>query len=236
MKHRLKTLFGRKSEDELRALLPWYLNGTLSAAEQRAVSTWLHEEVEAQAELAAWQRVQAAVGQQPVQPPSSQVRQRLMAEIRTLQGTKRPAFTWPQLAWGTALALAVLMLLWITVQPGIVLQWSVADGGPAAFRVYRAPVGSADFGLVGELPAGADAQAYSYVDTRLLPGQQYVYRVEAVGQGGQVAASQAITASALEALPGQLAILLTSLLVGYGAVVVAGRGTIREWRTNALMS
>lgn len=236
MTGKLISLFKRESRGGVRALLPWHLNGTLSAAEQQEVTAWLRDDAEARAELADWQQVQAAVAEQPPQFPSSQVQQRVMAEVRARSIARRPVFTWPQLAWGAALAMAVLVMLWITVQPGIVLQWAVADGPPMAFRVYRAPAGSADFGLIGELAADIDAQNYSYVDTRLLPGQRYVYRVEAVGHSGQMTASQAITASALEALPGQLAILLTSLMVGYGAMVVIQRARFRGWWTSSLIT
>jgi hypothetical protein len=131
----------------------------------------------------------------------------------------------PRLAWGTAVALAVLVVLWTLLQPGIQLQWAVDGGTPAAFRIYRAPAGSADFGLLGEVPAEPAVQAYSYVDARLWPAQTYMYRVEAVGAEGEAAASRAITADARTVLPAQLAILLTSLIVGCAAVVV-----VQRWR------
>jgi hypothetical protein len=225
----LKSILHKKSPKELRALLPWYVNDTLTAADSRAVDSWLRRGPEAQAELAAWQQVRTAVVGQAQQRPSLAVRQQIMAQVQSVSVPPRRSLTLPQLAWGLGLALIVLLLLWITIQPGIVLQWSVNDDPLASFRVYRAAVGSADFGLVGEFPADAVARQYSYVDTRLLPGQTYVYRVEAVSEGGGVDISQAITANALDALPGQLAILLTSLIAGCGAVAAARRWQLEGW-------
>jgi hypothetical protein len=143
-----------------------------------------------------------------------------------LTARARPATSpWLAWAWGAAMTAAVLILLWATVQPGIALQWSVSDGGLTGFRVYRAPAGSANFGLLRQVPARPDARQYTYVDTLLVPGQTYVYRVEAVGQSGPLAASPTITGNALTALPYQLAILLTSLIAGYVAVMLA-----RQWQ------
>ena len=206
-------------------LLPWYVNGTLTAAEREAEEHWLRQSAEAQVELGVWQRLRAAVIGQPQQAPSAAVWQRVMAQVRAQGAVRQPARAQSLLAWvwGGALAAALLILLWSTVQPGVVLQWSVNDGPLAAFRVYRAPLGSADFSLLYEAPARPDVEQYTYVDARLLPGQAYVYRVEGVGQGGRSAFSRAITASALDALPAQLAILFTSLIGGCGATILAQR-------------
>ena len=135
-----------------------------------------------------------------------------------------------------ALAADVLVTLWATLQPGMVLEWS-AEGGPlTAFRVYRAPLGTADFGLLGEVPAEPEVQAYSYLDGRSWPGQAYVYLVEAVGAEGQVAASQTIVVDGLQVLPVQALILLLSLLAGCGVAALAGRWHIPAWRGSGLLA
>jgi hypothetical protein len=126
-------------------------------------------------------------------------------------------------AWGGVLALAVVLLLWGSIQPGIVLRWSVDNVPLTAFRVYRAAAGSTDFELVQEVPAEPDAQQYTYVDPLLVPGRTYVYRVEGVGPGSKSVFSQAVVASAIEALPGQLAILLIGLAGGYVTVFLMPR-------------
>jgi hypothetical protein len=133
----------------------------------------------------------------------------------------------PRLALGAAVGLAVLLLLWVVLQPGIVLEWSV-EGDPAlAFRVYRAPVGTADFGLVGEVPAEPQVRRYRYVDALPWLAKAYEYRVEALAAGGQPVLSQATEAGALEALPAQLAVVLLSLLAGLGASFLGGQQRFR---------
>ena len=205
--------------------MPWYVNGTLSAAQRRAVKRQRDHLPEIAAELAEWQRLHTAVRTQPQQKPAPAVWQRVMAKVGPSRSTQRQAAALPRLtwAWGGALALAIMLLLWIGIQPGIVLRWSV-DGTPlTAFRVYRAAAGSTDFELVREVPAQVDARQYTYVDPLPVPGQTYVYRVEGVGPDSRSTYSQAVAASAIEALPGQLAILLTGLLGGYGVASLVPR-------------
>jgi len=205
-------------------LLPWHANDTLTAFERIVVERWLRRSSEARARLAGWRRLRQAVADQELRTPSPSTWRRVMTRVREpdaarLQRRMPLGLTW---AWGTVLTLAVLIMLWVVIQPGIVLQWSVSDGPPVAFRVYRAPVGSADFSLLHEEPARPDVQRYTYVDARPWPVRTYVYRVEGVRRSGQSSAlSPAVTASALDALPGQLALLCTSLIVGYGAVILA---------------
>jgi len=46
-------------DDEAAGLLPWYLNGTLDAAERERVEAWVHATPEREAELEMWRAVQA---------------------------------------------------------------------------------------------------------------------------------------------------------------------------------
>ncbi|MBN1886961.1 MAG: hypothetical protein JW850_03190 [Thermoflexales bacterium] len=192
---------------------------------------WLLDNPQAQAQLDAWGQVRLAVEAQPQQAPSPAVKQRLLARVRATSTTRRfvlrQRLAW---AWGAAMALAVLVLLVVTIQPGIGLQWSLLteDAAVVAFRVYRAPAGAqlgkADFGLLVEVPARSGMRSYTYVDTRLVPGQSYVYRVEGVGLQGQPALSQARPVNAISVLPLYLAILLASLLAGYGMTLIVQQG------------
>lgn len=219
---RLDTLirmFKRTPPGTERDLMPWYLSGTLSPAETKAMEAWLQDDPEARVELEAWERVRSLVAGQPEPEPSPAVWRRVQSRLQA-EASDRQVSMLPRLAWGLALAVGVLVLLWAVLRPGITLEWS-AQGEPlTGFRIYRAPLGSADFGLVGEVAADPKAQAYTYTDARPWSGQTYVYRVEALGPEGETAASQAITAGALDALPSQLAALLTSLIVGCGAAAL----------------
>jgi anti-sigma factor RsiW len=212
-------------------LLPWYLNGTLSADERQAVEDWLLNDPQAQTQLDAWQQLRLTVEAQPQQAPSPVVKQRLLARVRAASRARRCVsrrrLAW---AWGAAMALSVLVLLVVTIQPGIGLQWSLVteDAAVVTFRVYRAPAGAqlgkADFGLLVEVPAQAGASSYTYVDTHLVPGQSYVYRVEGVGLEGQPTLSQLRPVNATSVLPLYLAILLASGLAGYGMMLVVQQG------------
>jgi hypothetical protein len=210
---------------QARELLPWYVNGSLTTTEQECVKRWLRHSPDGPAELADWQQVRTVVSGQAQQEPSPDTWRRVMTRVRSLGDSNGRTQVLPRPAWGWggALAVAIVALLWVVFQPGIVLQWSVNDGPLAVFRVYRAPVGSTDFELVHETHAQPDSGEYTFVDAVLWPGQTYVYRVEGLNPGEQPAVSQAITANALEALPGQLAIILVGLIGGCGAAMLAQR-------------
>lgn len=197
-------------------LAPWAVNHSLTAAEQRAVEEALRQQPDRARELTAWQQVRSAALSQPQRPPAPVVRQRVLAQARTQTPFKTP-IRWLPLLSGVILTLLTLAVLWNVVQPGIGLQWSVAGSVPAAFRIYRAPLGSDHFEIVREVPARANTVDYSFIDTTLWPGQAYQYRIEAVDP---VAASATIAASGSDVLPLQLAIVFSSLLIGLAAVFV----------------
>jgi hypothetical protein len=207
-----------RSDHTLNALLPAYLNHTLSVSEQRSVEEWLRRDPQARAELAAWQQLRARVIDQPHGAPSAVSKRKLMARLQT---APKPSVATRWLPWTSGLVLAalVLMMLWLTIQPGIGLQWSVADGDVSSFRIYRAASGSNDFTVVREIPAQPGIHDYTYIDTSLSLNPDYVYRVE--GRQGELAASSPmITASAQEVMRNQLIILSISLIAGLSGVLL----------------
>lgn len=167
---------------------------------------------------AAWESVRLAVAGQPVVEPPVEVHSRVMARIRQPQ---RASAQLTGRAWLGAggLALVILALLWIVVQPGVVLAWDSGDVPASAYRVYRAPLDSSEFELVAEVPT-SESSAYTYVDLFLLPWQAYTYRVEGMAANGQMVTSQAVTGRALEALPGQLALVIASVLSGLALMML----------------
>ena len=121
--------------------------------------------------------------------------------------------------------------MWQTLPPGIVLEWSVQGQAPETFQVYRAVadtsqvVSDTQFKLLDEIPAAGQVQNYTFTDVRLLPGQNYVYRVEGLTATGQPAASQTIVGHGVDALPGQLAMLLVLFFCGYMVYAM-----FQQWR------
>jgi hypothetical protein len=208
-------------------LLPWYLNRSLPAADRPAAEEQARRSAQT---LSAWQAVRSVALSQPSRLPPAAVRQRVLAQTQATERGRRMPRGLPLLS-GAAFAVLALLLLWNVVQPGIGLQWSVNGAAATAFRVYRAPAGSDRFEILREIPAQSGITDYSYVDTALWPGLDYQYRVEAVNDR---AASATIAANGTEVLPAQLAIVLSSLLLGsagaYALRAVARPGPA-DWRT-----
>ena len=214
-------MFKRHPHQDPSTLLPWYINQTLPTTEREAVEDWLKTEPQAAEHLATLDALRSSINAQPRVAPSPLVRQQLLAKINTRQQASRRVLrpAWPI---GMAVALVLLVALWVVVQPGIALQWSVAGTGASAYRVYRAPVDSQEFNLLSEIPAQSDAQAYSFTDITSLPGQTYTYVVEAVTATGQTTLSPLAVGRGLDVLPAQLALILTSLVAGAVAMLFVG--------------
>jgi hypothetical protein len=89
-----------------------------------------------------------------------------------------------------------------------------------AYKIFRAPQGTTDYKLLSQVRAKSGKIEYTYIDSLLLPWQNYSYIVEGVSQGGQDILSQTISISARQALPGQLSLLITSLIVGFSILLL----------------
>jgi hypothetical protein len=213
-------MFKKRVSHSAADLLPWYLNHSLPTTEQPAVEEQARREPQT---LSAWQAVRSAALSQRSRVPPFAVRQRVLAQASAAVRARSRMPRWLPVLSGAAFAMLALLLLWNIVQPGIGLQWSVSGGVPTAFRVYRAFAGSDRFEILREIPAQSGIMDYFYVDTALWPGQMYQYRVEAVDDR---AASATIAANSAEVLPAQLAIVLSSLLIG-----IAGAYVLREMAT-----
>lgn len=204
-------------KNRLLHLLPWYVNNSLPPDEKRDVEIALSQSVEARQELAELTSIAAIMTDGHVeQRPSPAVWTGIKKEIRTSRPYQLPAPN-PLMEWasGFVLACIILVFLWMTVRPGVALAWRVDGESPEQFRIYRAIEGSEEYQLVSEMAARDTVTEYQYIDATPLPLKNYVYRVEGVGKVGRLALSQTVSSSPLSVLPGQLAILLTSILLAY---------------------
>jgi hypothetical protein len=220
-----------KINQHLNSLLPAYINGTLNPTQRKLVAFWLKRDTEAQITAENLKMLQSAVQRQPRRSPPPAVLSKIQAQIQTEQTTQqrvalnkpvqKPALAFPVLLLSVVTLILAATVMWQTLPPGIVLQWSVEGQAPESFRVYRAPadsdqvVANSQFELIDEVPAAGQVRQYKFTDIRLLPGQNYVYRVEGLTATGQSAASQMITGRAVDALPGQLAMLLVVFFCGF---------------------
>jgi hypothetical protein len=214
-------MFKHHSKPNPATLLPWYVNQTLPDTEREVVEEWLKTQPHAAEELAVVNELRSGVSAQPKLSPSPLVRQQLLAQINSRQPAPR-RLARPAWLIGSVVSVILLLVLWVVVQPGIALEWSVAGTGANTYRVYRAPVDSEEFSLLGEIPAQRNAQAYSFTDITSLPGQTYTYVVEAITSNGQSTLSPLAVGRGLDVLPAQLALILTSLVAGVVAMLLVG--------------
>ena len=210
----------RNSRRKILSLLPWFMNQTLDSREHGRVANAIRKDPGIEKDLQVFQSIGEQIKLQPDVEPQANVYQLVLDRIenyeqKRVQTEGQPRNWKLQSTAFLSLALSVFILLWLVVQPGMELEWSTRDNGVNAFRIYRAPAGSEEFILVGELPAEQGAARYSYVDSLLLPGQEFTYVVEGIQNDGRLATSEPLQGSSLAALPGQLALFLTSILLAW---------------------
>lgn len=225
----------------LRSLLPAYVNETLHPFGRKLVGWWVRRDSVATEDLDQLLVVRNAINAQPVFSPSPEVWKRIQASTTTSPelstSASKPQVFWKAWAVGMALIVLSFLLLWYALPPGVTLQWTTHGEQPAAFRIYRATSTSQQFELLDEMSASdrvtsLEARVYTYRDIILLPGQEYVYRVEMIDHNGLVF-SQTIMSSAAQALPGQLALLFAMLLVFYGLSLVLPKPQVLNRRITA---
>lgn len=212
--------------------MPAYAGGLVHGWRRLLLGLWLEHDAAAREQLARIEALRQEIRRQPQELPSAEVFIKIQAtiaeEIQPAKGPARPVAVWA--AAVVAIALVTLLLVWQALPPGISLEWSVQGDSPAAFRVYRAPMAvdspapSQPFTLLDELQANEAAAAYRFTDWLPLPGQEYVYRVEALDQSGQPTASQTVIGRGVDALAGQLLTLAAlGLLIASLVLIVRGR-------------
>jgi len=199
--------------------LPAYANGSLRGPLRGLVRLWLRARPQATRALEGLQHLQGAIGVEAASQPAAAAWQRIRERIQVRTAPGRMHSKIRAQLWGlTALVLVITAaFLWNILPPGIVLEWSFDGFTPEEFRVYRAaenPDGNLDtldYSIIEEVPFDGGLKAYRFTDLRLVPGQTYVYRVEAVDPNGFLLASDFVAADAFQALPGQAALVLAGL-------------------------
>ncbi len=134
------------------------------------------------------------------------------------RGTSRIA--WMPKVIGALVMLVALMLLWVSVKPGVFLEWKVTGESPGTFNIYRSIDGQENYYFVREVAAIPGVDSYHYTDTGILPGLKYSYRVEGVQGELTLAVGQASASSSSEIFLVQIAILLISAFLGYSITLI----------------
>ena len=86
---------------------------------------------------------------------------------------------------------------------------------------------------MAEIQGNTGTVEYTFTDSLLIPGRTYIYRVESVSQTGMERAVQSewVTSSSTGALISLLALLVSSMILGFGLVrVVDAWGKMSQWQ------
>ena len=203
---------------ELESWLPLFLNDRLDVERRQILEEWLQSDDQAMQELESWREIRVAVTgrahRTPLQKVWVELEERIDRDLQRASIPRRVGISFASLLTGFALALVSLLVLWLAIRPGVLLHWSISEPAPVSYRIYRAPANSGEFVLVKEVHGKPGVQDYSYLDSLFVPGSAYIYRIEGVNPANVPLFSQAVHSSTSGALPGQVAILIASILVG----------------------
>ena len=200
----------------LMELIPWYLNGTLTGAELEAVENFVLHDPQGKAALAKYQRLRLLFRPEDLKHPPDGVEERLFDRIRS-QSSEQLGILHP---YALGLSMVILVLLWVIIRPGVILNWRVAGGEVTSFKVYRANADGSKLLMLDEVPAEEVMTQYSYVDLFAWPFKAYVYSVEGMNRSTSLGTSIVTTSPAMIALPGQVALICASFISGYGLILL----------------
>jgi hypothetical protein len=234
------SILKQQLQKEIDQWLPAYAGGLVHGWRRPILRWWLDHDAVARERLAHIKALRREIRRQPQEQPAAAVFLKIQAaiaeEVEPARALRRPVAVWVATV---VIALAALLLVWQALPPGISLEWSVQGAQPTTFRVYRAPAAddsaapSQPFTLLDELQADAATAAYKFTDWLPLPGQNYVYRVEALDQSGQATASQSVIGRGLDALAGQvLTLAALGLLFASMVLIIRGSRTNRSHRSH----
>lgn len=155
------------NEQELEALLPWYLNGTLDADEQQQIDHWLQTSEQAREALEQLQLIQQQVQEQdsvtaPIDMGWQRFKQQLPTDSQQAQKQASP-FNWQRLmATAAAVVIAVQFALLMNIeqpQDGRLLSGdnSTVTNPAAGVIVKVMPADDASWQALQGLLAQADA-------------------------------------------------------------------------------
>jgi hypothetical protein len=202
--------------NKLQDLIPWYLNGTLTGAELQQVEDYCTNDPEGRIALEKWMQVKNFIQRRDEKLPSARIEVQLFDRIRT-KSLEQIAIFHP---YALGLSIVILVLLWVIIRPGVVLQWRGDVIEATTFRVYRSEVGSDKYHLLDELPVNTTQSSYTYIDLFIWPFKNYIYYVEGINQAGSMGTSQVVASHTIQALPGQISLISASFLMGYGILFV----------------
>lgn len=199
---------------KIRELLPWYLNGTLDPRERNAVEKCLHNEDQIITELEEWRAYQALVKILPQQKPSKVVLSRIKYNLQSQRLMFQVIPSWLSWIMGGVLALVLFLVFWISLQPGLVLQWTVLGNIPEVFQIYRIKPKSGEYRLIGEIEANPEIINYKYTDSPILFSGEYQYKIEGLYNSENQILQESISVSMTNILIDQVIIVIISILFG----------------------
>lgn len=159
---------------------------------------WYIEAEASEEELAALNRLSAALQSQGSTAPPPHLLPRLRAQVlRRHKQRLALIYVGMMFLW--------LLAFWLIGQPKVLLQWQ-ANQEAQSFRVYRI--------VHNQAQLLAQTSQTAYQDLWALPGMQ-VYQVEALSSTGQPLHTELIRVSTWRAWPGGLAAALLGLLTAW---------------------
>lgn len=216
------TLLSDRILNIIRNYYPALVNGTVHPFVGRIIRQWIrryHSEIK---RVESLESLRLGLKNQPLQTPSPLVYQRVQKQLPAMaKSTAQAAYPWQYWLVPLLFLLLAAVLIRIALPPVIPVNWSAEGQGIESFRVYRSAGsesqtnGSADSRLVYEISANRTQETYGFVDLPLLPSNEIVYRIDALGKDDLIADTATLVSDGLSAFVSQLLLLIITALAAY---------------------
>jgi len=221
--------------NRIRSWLPLYTNGSLPVIKRWVVTLALRYSRSIKDDYQSFEFFRSRFINQPVFKPRSEVYLQIQNMVASqVQVPRKRQLDFKLWAIPVSLLIFAGVLLWQSLPPVISLGWSSQSQNVQSFKVYRLSSGRIyseednNYQFLKEFPADLDEDTYTFTELPVFPGKEVIYRIDAIDEHGLVATTRTLVSDGLEALIGQLSLLIVVAFILYIVLFLLRHGLLYD--------
>ncbi|HEY61712.1 MAG TPA: hypothetical protein G4N95_03595 [Anaerolineae bacterium] len=226
-------------KNKLSRLLPWYANGTLVGKERAAIDNCLLKSVKMKRDSKDIDIIRSIVKNEPIHYPSASLKDRIIERIDKGQTVRKYKLKPADFFGSLIIWVSLFIILWLVFQPGVTIQWYLPiDSKSETINIYRKTISSHNFKIIDQISTVNVPVQIILNDPVLIPGQNYIYRIDAYDTSGDLVYQNLVSASTSKIIVNQIILILSSIsltLAIYILVKLYTKCGIIYMKTNGLI-